>query len=69
MLPRAQLVVFPVDFISHNAMLVAKQTCARHGIPCHPIRSASVASFVELMQRLHAEAPAGLAARAATPVP
>lgn len=52
MLPRAQLVVFPVDFISHNAMHVAKQTCARHGVPCHPIRSASVASFVELLQRL-----------------
>ncbi|NGZ86478.1 DUF2325 domain-containing protein [Duganella aceris] len=53
MLPRAQLVVFPVDFISHNAMHVTKQTCARHGIDCHPIRSASIASFVELMQRLH----------------
>lgn len=53
MLPRAQLVVFPVDFISHNAMHVTKQTCARHGIDCHPMRSASVASFVELMQRLH----------------
>lgn len=54
MLPRAHLVVFPVDFISHNAMHVTKQTCARHGIACHPVRSASVASFIELMQRLHA---------------
>jgi hypothetical protein len=52
LLPRADLVVFPVDFISHNAMHVTKQACARHNIPCHPIRSASVASFVELMQRL-----------------
>jgi hypothetical protein len=34
-------------------MHVTKQTCARHGIDCHPIRSASIASFVELMQRLH----------------
>jgi hypothetical protein len=56
MLPRADLVVFPVDFVSHNAMHLAKQTCLRHGIPCHPIRSASVASFVELMQRLFATA-------------
>nr|WP_315248356.1 DUF2325 domain-containing protein [uncultured Duganella sp.] len=54
-LPRAHLVVFPVDFISHNAMHVTKQACARHGIACHPIRSASVASFIELMQRLHTE--------------
>jgi chromosome segregation ATPase len=29
---------------------------ARHGIDCHPIRSASIASFVELMQRLHSQA-------------
>jgi hypothetical protein len=52
MLPRAQMVVFPIDAISHNAMHVAKQACARRGIACHPIRSASVASFVALMQRL-----------------
>ena len=52
MLPRAQMVVFPVDCISHNAMQVAKQACARHGIPCHPIRSASVTSFIALMQHL-----------------
>ena len=52
MLPRAQMVVFPIDCISHNAMHVAKQACARRGIACHPIRSASVASFVALMQKL-----------------
>lgn len=55
MLPRASLVVFPVDCISHNAMHVAKQTCARQGTACHPLRSASVASFVELIQRLYLE--------------
>jgi hypothetical protein len=60
MLPRAQMVVFPIDCISHNAMHVAKQACARRGIACHPIRSASVASFVALMQRLATgDAPAG----------
>jgi hypothetical protein len=53
MLPGADLVVFPVDCIGHNAMQVARQTCAWHGIACHPLRSASVASFVELLQRLH----------------
>jgi len=52
MLPGADLVVFPVDCIGHNAMQVARQTCARRGIACHPLRSASVASFVELLQRL-----------------
>lgn len=52
MLPRAQLIVFPVDYISHNAMHVTKQLAARHGIACHPLRSASIASFVELIHRL-----------------
>lgn len=51
LLPRAHMVVFPVDFISHNAMHVTRQLAARAGIPCHPLRTASVASFVELMQR------------------
>ncbi|WP_295994382.1 DUF2325 domain-containing protein [Rugamonas sp.] len=52
MLPRAQMVVFPVDCISHNAMHVTRQACAWLGIACHPLRTASVASFVELMRRL-----------------
>jgi hypothetical protein len=59
MLPRAQMVVFPIDCISHNAMHVAKQACARRGIACHPIRSASVASFVALMQRLATDGHTG----------
>ena len=52
MLPGVDLVVFPIDRISHNAMHVAKQACARLDIACHPVRSASVASFVALIQRL-----------------
>jgi hypothetical protein len=52
LLPRAQLVVFPVDCISHNAMHVTRQLAERAGIPCHPLRTASVGSFVELMRRL-----------------
>jgi hypothetical protein len=51
LLPRADVVVFPVDCISHNAMHVTRQLAARAGIPCHPVRNAGIASFVELMQR------------------
>lgn len=51
LLPRADMVVFPVDCISHNAMHVTRQLAARAGIPCHPVRNAGIASFVELMQR------------------
>lgn len=56
-LARAQLVVYPVDCISHNAMHVAKQAAARSGIPCHPLRKSSVASFAQLMQRVCATVP------------
>lgn len=52
LLPRAQMVVFPVDCISHNAMQVTRQLAARAGIPCHPLRSSSIASFIEFMQRV-----------------
>ena len=52
MLPRARLVVFPVDCVSHNAMHNVKRACERHGIAWHALRSASVASFVELVARL-----------------
>jgi len=64
MLPRADMVVFPVDCISHNAMHLIKRGCERHAIDYHPVRSASVASFVELTARLAAQA----AARRAPPV-
>jgi hypothetical protein len=52
MLPRAQLVVFPVDCISHNAMHVTRQLAERNGIPCHPLRTSGIASFVELLHRI-----------------
>ena len=57
MLPGADMVVFPIDCISHNAMHMAKQACARQNIACHPLRSASVASFVALLQKQPALTP------------
>ncbi len=51
MVSRAQVLVFPVDCISHNAMHVAKKLAASCGIACHPLRTASVASFLEVMRR------------------
>jgi len=51
-LARAALAVYPVDCVSHNAMHVTKQIAARAGIPCYPLRKASVASFAELMHRV-----------------
>ncbi|WP_031363734.1 DUF2325 domain-containing protein [Caballeronia sordidicola] len=51
-LPRADIVVFPVDCIDHDSMNLLKRVCDRHQVDYHPLRTASVASFVELMTRL-----------------
>jgi hypothetical protein len=54
-LPGADIVVFPVDCVDHDSMNMLKRICERHGIDYHPLRTASVASFVELIARLHPE--------------
>jgi Uncharacterized protein conserved in bacteria (DUF2325) len=51
-LPRANIVVFPVDCIDHDSMNLLKRVCDRHQVDYHPLRTASMASFVELMTRL-----------------
>lgn len=55
-LARAQLVVYPVDCVSHNAMYMTKQIAARSGIPYYPLRKASLANFTELMHRIVVQA-------------
>ncbi|AXF24588.1 DUF2325 domain-containing protein [Burkholderia pyrrocinia] len=55
-LPGAHLVVFPVDCIDHDSMNLLKRICERHQIAYYPLRTASVASFVELIGRLDAQA-------------
>jgi hypothetical protein len=48
---RADLVVFPVDCISHHAAQVAKQLCRQSGKQFIPLRSASVASLLAAFGR------------------
>ncbi|WP_175857235.1 DUF2325 domain-containing protein [Burkholderia anthina] len=55
-LPGANLVVFPVDCIDHDSVNLLKRMCERHQIAYYPLRTASVASFVELIGRLDAHA-------------
>ncbi|MEW7849711.1 DUF2325 domain-containing protein [Massilia aurea] len=55
-LARAQTVVFPVDCISHAAMHTIKRSCEQTGARYHPVRSASVASMILLLQRLFPQA-------------
>ncbi|MFL6643051.1 MAG: DUF2325 domain-containing protein [Paraburkholderia fungorum] len=54
-LPGADIVVFPVDCVDHDSMTTLKRVCERHQIDYYPLRTASVASFVELMDRLRPE--------------
>ncbi|MGU7774454.1 DUF2325 domain-containing protein [Burkholderia sp. MR1-5-21] len=49
LIPGADLVVFPVDCIDHDSMNTLKRVCERHRIAYRPLRTASVASFVDLM--------------------
>lgn len=51
-LPRADMVVFPVDCIDHDSMSNLKRICDKHQIPFHPVRTASAASFAALLTRL-----------------
>lgn len=66
-LTRAQTIVFPVDCISHAAMHTIKRTCEQTGAQYYPVRSASVASTILLLQRLFPKTPP--AAATATPAP
>ena len=49
---RADMVVFPVDCIDHDSMSMLKRVCERHQVAYYPLRTASVASFVELTTRV-----------------
>jgi len=49
---QADLVVFPVDCISHHAAQVAKQLCRQSGKQFIPLRSASVTSLLAALRRL-----------------
>jgi uncharacterized protein DUF2325 len=58
-LPNADMVVFPVDCVDHDSMNMLKRVCERSQVAYYPLRTASVASFVERVARLAAaEAPA-----------
>jgi hypothetical protein len=48
---RADLVLFPVDCVSHDAALAVKRLCRQAGKPYLPLRSAGLASFVAALRR------------------
>lgn len=51
MLPRADVVIFPVDCVDHDSATHLKRLAERHEVPFVPLRSASLASFAAGLQR------------------
>jgi hypothetical protein len=52
LISRADLVLFPVDCISHDAALTVKRLCQHAGKPFVPLRSASSASLLAALVRV-----------------
>jgi Uncharacterized protein conserved in bacteria (DUF2325) len=48
---RADLVVFPVDCVSHEAALTVKRLCRQTGRPFVPLRSAGLSSLLTALAR------------------
>ena len=48
---RADLVVFPVDCVSHDAALAVKRLCRQCGRPYRALRSTGVASLLQALER------------------
>ena len=51
LLPRASLIVFPVDCVDHDSVAKLKRLSERHQIPFIPLRSASLACFAAAIRR------------------
>jgi hypothetical protein len=49
---RADAVLFPVDYVSHAAMLLVKRICQQSGKPILPLRSAGLTSLCAALNRL-----------------
>ncbi len=49
---RADVVLFPVDCISHRAVIVVNRTCERSGKPYVALRTASTSAFLASVSRL-----------------
>jgi hypothetical protein len=52
LISRADVVLFPVDCVSHTAMLLAKRLCRQYGKPILPLRSTGLASFCAALKQI-----------------
>jgi hypothetical protein len=58
---RADIVLFPVDCVSHDAALMVKRLCRQAGKRFIPLRSASTTSFLAALRPLGLAEPASTA--------
>ena len=59
---RSEVVLLPVTCVSHEAATLVKRFCGEDGVPFHPVRSASLASFVHALMPARRDGPAHTAA-------
>jgi hypothetical protein len=52
LISRADLVMFPVDCVSHDAVLMVKRLCRQAAKPFVPLRGAGMSSFVAALGRV-----------------
>jgi hypothetical protein len=52
MVSRADVVMFPVDCVSHEAALAVKRLCGNAAKPFVPLRSSGVSSFLAALEHL-----------------
>lgn len=57
LIARAEMVFFPVDCVSHDAMHLVKRLCRQAGRPYLPLRSASLTTFLAALRNLPAAVP------------
>ena len=64
LIARAEMVFFPVDCVSHDAMHLVKRLCRQAGKPYFPLRRASLATFLVALRNIPTDASTGQVAAA-----
>jgi hypothetical protein len=55
---RADVSLFPVDCVSHDAMAVVKRVCRQAGKPYRPLRTSSLTALMSALAKLPRDARA-----------
>ena len=53
---RADVVMFPIDCVSHRAVGIVKRLCRQAAKPYLPLRSSGISSFIAALDRVNVSA-------------